>query len=184
MKRIPKLFWPNALTLLNLTLGLGAIMIVATPNARTNLLFLASFFIGLAALMDRFDGQLARKLDAESELGKELDSLSDLVSFGIAPMVVAWRTGLMMLGFVGLLVCILYPLCGAYRLARFNITKLKGTYMGLPITLAGSFMALINILNVYIISRGFLSIFNAIITAVFAIILSLLMISKFQLKKI
>lgn len=79
-------------------------------------------FIALAALFDRFDGMVARKMKIESELGKQLDSLSDLVSFGVAPALLVQQATLMPLSFVGGLAVVLFILCGALRLARFNIT--------------------------------------------------------------
>ncbi len=91
MKKISRSVWPNLITLSNLTLGMAAILIVSTPSSSGDMMFIASFLVALAAVTDRFDGKVARHLDAVSELGKELDSLADLVSFGIAPVVIAWR---------------------------------------------------------------------------------------------
>ncbi|MDD2393000.1 MAG: CDP-diacylglycerol--serine O-phosphatidyltransferase [Eubacteriales bacterium] len=183
MKKISRSVWPNLITLSNLTLGMAAILIVSTPSATNDLMFVASFMVAIAALTDRFDGKVARRLDAVSELGKELDSLADLVSFGIAPVVIAWRTGLVTLGWIGMLVCIVYPLCGAFRLARFNSSKFDDIFMGMPITIAGAFMALINILNCFLLAREKLSPVNGIITAVLTVILSYLMISRIRIRK-
>ena len=81
---------PNILTLLNLSLGVIAILLaVIAEKDNYNQLFQASMLVIIAALTDRFDGKVARMLDVTSELGKELDSLSDLISFGVAPIIIA-----------------------------------------------------------------------------------------------
>ena len=175
--------WPNLITLSNLSLGMIAILIVSSPDASMDGLFIASFLVAFAAMTDRLDGKVARRLNAVSELGKELDSLADLVSFGIAPMVIAWRLGLETLGWTGMLVCILYPLAGAFRLARFNSTVFENVFMGVPITIAGAFMSLINLLNCYLLSRDELTPFHGVVTALIALALSYLMVSKFRIRK-
>lgn len=183
MKTISRSFWPNLLTLTNLSLGMIAILFVTSPEINSDKLFIASFLVALAALTDRMDGKLARKLNAVSDLGKELDSLSDLVSFGIAPMVIAWRLGLHTLGWIGMIVCIIYPLAGAFRLARFNSVIFNDVYIGMPITIAGAMMALINIFNCYLLIRGRISPINGIVTSLLVLVLSYLMIARFEIRK-
>jgi CDP-diacylglycerol--serine O-phosphatidyltransferase len=147
------------------------------------MLFIASFLVAFAAMTDRLDGKLARRLNAVSELGKELDSLADLVSFGIAPVVNAWRLGLETLGLIGMLVCIIYPLAGAFRLARFNSTVFENVFMGVPITIAGAFMSLVNLFNCFLLTRDRLTPFHGVVTALIALLMSYLMVSKFRIQK-
>jgi len=127
-------------TLFNLSLGVLSIINILAENY-----FLAALLILLAALMDRFDGKLARKFDAESDLGKELDSLCDLISFGVAPAILIWASHLIDYGVIGMAIIILFPIAGAYRLARYNVTEFEGVYMGIPITVSGGIVALVNL---------------------------------------
>jgi len=126
---------PNALTALNLILGMGAI--IATFNGD---FYQAALFIIAAMISDGLDGRVARYLNASSEFGKELDSLCDLVSFGVAPAILAYVFLLKDLpGVSGYLIAAFFATCGALRLARFNVNTgvVKGYFMGLPIPAAG-----------------------------------------------
>lgn len=163
---------PNMFTFFNLTLGILAIIsILGEAYAVSALLIL------LAAFMDRFDGKLARKLDVESELGKELDSLCDLISFGVAPAILIWSYQLAAIGFIGTVIIILFALCGAYRLAKFNIVEFDGVYMGVPITISGGIVAL---MTLYAINYPT----NIYVTGMTMLFLSYCMISKrIKLKK-
>lgn len=127
---------PNTLTSLNLLSGCMAVLMAF----RLHDIYLGLpgqhwfyIFVALAAAFDFWDGFSARLLKAYSEIGKELDSLSDLVSFGVAP-------GMLMLnlmaesGGIWCLSALLIPLCGALRLARFNVdTNQSTTFTGMPI---------------------------------------------------
>lgn len=182
--RFSRSFWPNTITLINLSLGMVAILLVTTPSdSKNDMLVIASFLVMFAALTDRLDGKIARKLNAESELGKELDSLADLVSFGIAPILIAWKLGMMDLGWIGAIICIIYPLSGAFRLARFNSTDFENIFTGVPITVAGAFLSLVNLINCFFLVNDQLYLRHAIITAVIALLLSYLMISKIRISK-
>ena len=158
---------PQLVTFTNLVLGTSAILISMNSQPKT-----AIILILIAALIDRLDGKIARKLNAESDLGKQLDSLSDLISFGVAPIVVAWKIGLLYIGIGGYLTAILFVIAGAFRLARYNVINFTGRFVGLPITLAGSFLALIML---------FTSHTNIIIPT--SIVLSFLMVSTIRFKK-
>ncbi len=138
-----KAYLPNVLTFTNLGLGILALLSVFARDYT-----LSAILIITAALMDRFDGQLARKLDAESEIGKQLDSLCDLISFGVAPAVLIWSFSLQIFGIIGIIVIILFAVAGAYRLAKFNVTEFDGSFSGVPITLAGGFVALITLFSI------------------------------------
>lgn len=121
----------NILTLINLGFGITAIMFIFQGS-----IWYGFLFIAIAALFDRFDGLVARKLRIETELGKQLDSLSDLVSFGVAPALLVQQASLMPLTIIGGTAVVLFILCGALRLARFNITDSPNEFIGLPITAA------------------------------------------------
>ena len=159
MKQIPNLF-----TLLNLVFGCLAIIftlqngIMITADAEgTELLYIpekiwfASLFIGLAAVVDFLDGFVARFFNASSAMGKQLDSLADLVSFGVAPGMIIYQ--FLRLSFAqqeqGLDVSILWltpalilPVAAAWRLARFNLDETQSySFKGMPVPAAGLFVA-------------------------------------------
>lgn len=162
---------PNTLTLGNLCLGMAAILLVAQdPNS-----IIPALFILLASILDAFDGKLARRWDAVSDIGKQLDSLSDLVTFGIAPMILLWNSTLSYLGIFGAFFVFFYAASGAYRLARYNVTKDCSSFMGMPITCAGILSAL-----------WYLSPYKALIlpTAIWVVFLAVAMVSKVKFKRI
>ncbi len=126
------------ITSLNLLAGIAALLYTLDSNY-----FMGAIMVLVAVVMDGLDGKVARWLGSSSELGKQLDSLSDLVSFGVAPMVLMFAWQLHVLGIVGILITMLFPLCGAIRLARFNIMNISGYFVGLPITMGGALVALL-----------------------------------------
>ena len=99
--------------------------------------FGAAVAVVVAILFDGLDGWTARILHATSDFGGKLDSLADIVSFGIAPAVILYGIGLKDLGILGWLVAILFPIAGAVRLALFKVGSVTGYFVGLPITAAG-----------------------------------------------
>lgn len=135
---------PNTITLINLLSGCMAIVCASHPLETIGghpAYALAFCFILLAAVADFMDGLSARMLGEYSQLGKQLDSLSDLVSFGVAPAMLLYNlmteAGAPMWS---RLPCMLIPLCGAIRLARFNIdTTQTHSFKGLPIPAAALF---------------------------------------------
>ncbi|MHB8063835.1 MAG: CDP-diacylglycerol--serine O-phosphatidyltransferase [Ruminiclostridium sp.] len=169
---------PNLLTFINLSLGIIALLFAIKEE-----FIQASLLVMVAALTDRFDGKVARMLDSTSELGKELDSLSDLISFGVAPIIIAWNISFINLGIIGYLLAVLFPIAGAYRLARFNVTTFNNVFCGVPITIAGAFLSIINLYNSFSKERETYSNVNTIVCALIVVLLSYLMISKFQIKK-
>jgi CDP-diacylglycerol--serine O-phosphatidyltransferase len=135
-------------------------------------------FILLAGLMDRYDGKAARFLQVSSSFGKELDSLADLISFGVAPSLLIFNLyNFISLGYLGYICFLIFPLAGAFRLARYNCTKFDNVYTGIPITLAGMLVALYALITLN-------SPPNLPLTIIIILILSYLMISKFKLKKV
>ena len=164
---------PNILTFGNLIFGLLSLLMTFQANYK-----LSVIFILLAALMDRYDGQLARFLQVSSDLGKELDSLADLVSFGVAPSVLMFNLyDFISLGYLGYICFLIFPVAGAYRLARYNNSKFNNVYTGIPITLAGVLVALYALVTLN-------SPHNFPLTITIMFILAYLMVSKFKIKKI
>lgn len=127
---------PHLFTLSNLAFGVLSIMLTMAGNYR-----LASLMIIGSLIADGLDGRLARLLRADGEFGKELDSLADVVAFGTAPAILMHQLVLYRLGYFGAVVAILFPMAGALRLARFNIIKTSGFFMGVPITAAGTLLS-------------------------------------------
>lgn len=158
MKQIPNIF-----TLLNLLFGCIAIIMIVQPGLTITSdetgasfvilpqkIFLGSVFIGLAAIVDFFDGFVARLLKATSEIGKQLDSLADVVSFGVAPGMIVFQflrlsyaqqeNGLDT-SIIWLIPAFIIPCAGAYRLGRFNISSAQSGFSGVPIPAAGLLIA-------------------------------------------
>jgi len=127
----PLITIPNILSLTNLCFGLLAVI-----YAYINVL-LSFLLILFAAIADCLDGLAARKLKVISDIGKEIDSLADIVSFGIAPAVM--MVFIRMYDYLGIIVGMLYASCGALRLAKFNIYGKKDYFEGLPIPSAALF---------------------------------------------
>lgn len=139
-----KKYIPNTITLLNLLSGCMAVYCAFHPLDTLGGhpgYIMAFCFIMLAAVADFCDGLAARLLGAYSDLGKQLDSLSDLVSFGVAPAMILFN--LFQTGGAPLwicMLCLLIPACGALRLAKFNIDDSQSTvFRGLPIPAAALF---------------------------------------------
>src|SRR5574342_31866 len=140
---------PNMFTLGNLYCGFLSIGFAANGQFNN-----AAILILIGMMLDSMDGRLARMLKADSQLGKELDSLADIVTFGVAPSFLVYYTYFHNFGILGTLVAGLFPLFGAYRLARFNISTDKSSlnyFIGVPITAAGGIMA---ILTLFVIWKG------------------------------
>ncbi len=130
-----KAWMPNSVTLFNLVLGFIAIIVIIREE-----FVIAAFLIFLCMILDGIDGRLARKLATHNPIGKDLDSLADLVSFGVVPALLLYQMYLVDLGAIGISVAALVPVCGAIRLAKFNTMSKKATldyFSGLPITAAG-----------------------------------------------
>lgn len=109
-------FLPNAVTITAMCFGLSSIRF-----AQCNEWEYAVLCILVSALLDMFDGKIARFLDQSSTFGLELDSLSDLVCFGVAPSVVLYLASMQQIGKIGWGICMFYTVCCALRLARFNV---------------------------------------------------------------
>jgi CDP-diacylglycerol--serine O-phosphatidyltransferase len=129
-KPLPKIVVPSFFTLMNLFCGFLSIIFVHDGNLTTG-----AWLIVLAGMFDALDGFMARLTNSTSEFGVELDSISDVVSFGVAPGFLIYNFALFELEIVGILLSALAPICGAIRLARFNVeSKIKelSYFRGLP----------------------------------------------------
>lgn len=160
----------NLMTICNLSFGGASIMATLNESYSYSVLF-----IFIAAFLDRYDGKIARKFNQESDLGKQLDSMSDIISFGVAPAILLYENVLIDFGILGIIMAILYIASGAFRLARFNISDSNGYFIGLPIPVAGTALAFSVFLTPYIGSAFYLFLFP---------ILSILMVGTFTIKKI
>ncbi len=168
---------PSAATLGNAGAGFLSCGLAASGRPE-----LAALMILVAVLMDSLDGALARSLDAESDLGAELDSLADVISFGVAPGVLA---GTLLPGdsiLVWALMAV-YPLCAAYRLARYNAMRKDpsaghGLFVGLPTT--GSGAAAATFVLLYLRLSPTTDIVGPNLLAGAMALLGVLMVSKFS----
>lgn len=159
MKQIPNLF-----TLLNLFFGCIAIVFTLQNGILINVsaegtelldipekIWMASLFIGLAAIVDFLDGFVARLFKATSEFGKQLDSLADVVSFGVAPAMIIYQflrlsfaqeEGGVEISLLWLIPVFILPCAAAWRLARFNLdTSQSYSFKGMPVPAVGLFVA-------------------------------------------
>ncbi|MDI3256818.1 MAG: CDP-diacylglycerol--serine O-phosphatidyltransferase [Kyrpidia sp.] len=160
----------NTITAANLSLGLLSVLL-----SLMHLFHWAAVALMVAVLFDRLDGSTARRLGIASDFGRELDSLSDLVSFGVAPAVLVYSQVYMVyLPWIGGALSMIYVLCGALRLARFNVQNFKGGFLGVPITFAGGVLGLLSFVAKDVHAVGF---------AVAELVLSALMVSKIRIKK-
>ena len=134
---------PNMFTMLNLALGILAIIAIFYGRFGVSAILIIT-----AGFLDRMDGKLARLFDVTSDFGKELDSLCDLISFGVAPAILMWNSNLMESGALGIIITVLFAVAGATRLARYNISEFEGVYIGIPITLCGGIVALMSLYSI------------------------------------
>ncbi len=123
----------NLMTSGNLVAGFLALILAAQGDFDW-----AAGCVGVAAVLDYLDGLVARRSRAESEFGAQLDSLADLVSFGVAPAITVYLSVLEALPVAGIGACLGFVLCGAWRLARFSLADDSPRFfVGLPIPFAG-----------------------------------------------
>jgi CDP-diacylglycerol---serine O-phosphatidyltransferase len=135
---------PNIFTLGNLFLGILAIIFVFNEKSTE-----AAVLVIVAMLLDGLDGRVARALNVQSEFGKELDSLSDIISFGVAPAFIMYYVAFTEINpYMAWAVTAIFPICGAIRLARFNVVAgIPGYFIGLPIPAAGGILSTLALFN-------------------------------------
>ena len=177
-KKNARMILPNMLTLIGVCIGLTSIRFALDEKFE-----LAIIAIIFAALIDGLDGRIARLIKGTSKVGKELDSLTDMISFGVAPAFIMYFWKLNTLGRFGWLLCLVYVICVALRLARFNINSNQepswrdNFFEGVPSPAGG-----ILVLTPLIISLSGFDLFQLnyeLIVPTFFILTSLLLISKF-----
>ena len=199
MKQIPNLF-----TLLNLVFGCIAIILIlqtgetlVTQSEGTwvaqlpEKIWWGSICIGVAAIIDFLDGFVARLFRAESEIGKQLDSLADIVSFGVAPGLILYQ--LLRISYISeesgldtsfwaLVPALLFPCAGAYRLARFNTdNRQRYGFRGVPIPAAGLVVASLPLILFYNYFGLVTLLLNKWMLYAIIVVLSFLMISNLSL---
>src|SRR5210317_119077 len=177
-KKNTRVILPNMLTLIGVCIGLTSIRFALDEKFE-----LAIIAIIFAALIDGLDGRIARLIKGTSKVGKELDSLTDMISFGVAPAFIMYFWKLNTLERFGWLLCLVYVICVALRLARFNVNSNQepswrdNFFEGVP-SPAGGILVLtpliISLTNFHLIQLNY-----DIIVPTFFILTSLLLISKF-----
>jgi CDP-diacylglycerol--serine O-phosphatidyltransferase len=128
----------HVVTFANLGCGFAALLLMHEGRAN-----LAVSLLFLATVLDFFDGALARMAGHGSSFGKELDSLADLVSFGVAPAFLAYQAQVGPSQLIVGLISLTFVFCGAWRLALFNVAESGRDFRGMPITVAGGLLAAI-----------------------------------------
>ena len=177
---------PNILTLGGVCLGISSIKFSIDGNYT-----LAVTLILFAAILDALDGRIARLIKGTSEFGKELDSLTDFVSFGIAPVFVLYFWDLNKYGKLGWAITLIYSVCCVLRLARFNLTKFEETqewknnfFEGIP-SPAGGLLILMPL--IYELTNLNLELDLKYLTPYLTVLVAILLVSKIPtlaLKKI
>jgi CDP-diacylglycerol--serine O-phosphatidyltransferase len=190
---------PNLFTLASVFCGLYSIVLAARVHTSgtesdEELLYKASLAIVVGLLFDGADGRIARFTKTQSDLGMQLDSLADVITFGVAPAILVYRWGLFELGTWGLFVAFVFTACGALRLARFNVLSMReqakaaagghekkpGKFMiGLPIPIAANLIVALVLTNHAI---GVTEVSNHAAIAGFVLVLSYLMISRIRFR--
>ncbi len=177
---------PNTLTLIGVCIGLTSINFALNQNYKLSIIAIV-----LAAIIDGLDGRIARLIRGTSKVGKELDSLTDVISFGVAPAFIMYFWTMNSLGKIGWLISLIYVVCVALRLARFNVNTgsepswKDNFFEGMP-SPAGGILVLSPL--IYDVS-GFetINLNYKIITPIIFIVVSILLISKiptYSMKKI
>ena len=167
-------FIPNLITLMSLIAGISSIKFSIQANWK-----LAVLMIMLAAFFDFFDGWMARKLKKSSQFGAELDSLSDFISFGLAPSLLINLCFTHELGRIGWVISLFYIVCAALRLARFNIENMKEqskVFYGIPSPAAAGVIMIPLYLN--FIDQVQFTINYPLICAVLTTFVGIMMISR------
>ena len=177
---------PNLLTIIGVCLGISSIKFALDQNYS-----LAVIFIVFAAILDALDGRIARLIKGTTDFGKELDSLTDFVSFGIAPAFILYFWELKNYGKIGWAITLIFSVCCVLRLARFNLTKIseeaewkRNYFEGVP-SPAGAILILLPL--IYELSEIQLDFDIIKFTPYLVIIVAVLLISNiptFSLKKI
>ena len=183
-----RMILPNAITLIGVCIGLTSIKFAIDGKFA-----IAVIAILFASLMDALDGRVARLIKGTSKMGKELDSLGDVISFGVAPALIMYFWNLQYLDKLGWFVCLTYVVCVALRLARFNIHSEEepswkdNFFEGMPSPAGGIVVLLPLIFSFSGLGGFFININYDFTVPIFFIIVSILLISTiptYSFKKI
>ena len=183
-----RMILPNAITLIGVCLGLTSIKFAI--DGKFAIAVIAILFAGL---MDALDGRIARLIKGTSKMGKELDSLGDVISFGVAPALIMYFWNLQYLDKLGWFVCLIYVVCVALRLARFNVNSDEepswrdNFFEGMPSPAGGIIVLMPLIFSFSGLGEYFFKINYDIVVPTFFITTSLLLISTiptYSFKKI
>jgi CDP-diacylglycerol--serine O-phosphatidyltransferase len=183
-----RMILPNAITLIGVCIGLTSIKFAL--DGKFALAVIAILFAGL---MDALDGRIARLIKGTSKIGKELDSLGDVISFGVAPAFIMYFWNLQYLDKLGWFVCLMYVVCVALRLARFNVNSEEepswkdNFFEGVPAPAGGILVLMPLVLSFSGLGEVFFKINYDLIVPIFFIIVSALLISTiptYSFKKI
>ena len=177
-KKSARVILPNMLTLIGVCIGLSSIRFALDEKFE-----FAIIAIIFAALIDGLDGRIARLIKGTSKVGKELDSLTDVISFGVAPAFIMYFWKLNELGRFGWLLCLVYVICVALRLARFNVNSTQepswkdNFFEGVP-SPAGGILVLTPLI-VSLTGFDYFELNYNLIVPIFFVVISILLISKF-----
>ena len=183
-----RMILPNAITLIGVCIGLTSIKFAL--DGKFALAIVAILFAGL---MDALDGRIARLIKGTSKMGKELDSLGDVISFGVAPAFIMYFWNLQYLDKLGWFVCLMYVVCVALRLARFNVNSEEvpswkdNFFEGMPSPAGGIVVLMPLIISFSGLGELFFKINYDILVPTFFILVSILLISTiptYSFKKI
>ena len=173
-----RIILPNAITLIGICIGLTSIKFAI--DGKFAIAIIAILFAGL---MDALDGRIARLIKGTSKMGKELDSLGDVVSFGVAPALIMYFWNLQYLDKFGWFVCLIYVVCVALRLARFNVNSEEepswkdNFFEGMPSPAGGIIVLMPLVFSFSGYGELFLKINYDLLVPIFFIIVSVLLIS-------
>ena len=173
-----RMILPNAITLIGVCIGLTSIKFAL--DGKFALAIIAILFAGL---MDALDGRIARLIKGTSKMGKELDSLGDVISFGVAPAFIMYFWSLQYLDKLGWFVCLMYVVCVALRLARFNVNSEEepswkdNFFEGVPAPAGGIIVLMPLVLSFSGLGEIFFKINYDLVVPAFFIIVSILLIS-------
>jgi CDP-diacylglycerol--serine O-phosphatidyltransferase len=175
---------PNLFTASSIFCGFYALALAAAGEGHPDRFTQAGLAILFAFFFDAFDGRVARLTKTQSEFGMQLDSLADVVSFGAAPALLLYEWALAPLGIWGLLISSVFAICGALRLARFNVLAyrhegLNKFFVGLPIPFAA-----ITVVSLVLVREPTGAAVPPIPVAAVSMILSYLMVSNIRYRKV
>jgi CDP-diacylglycerol--serine O-phosphatidyltransferase len=173
---------PNLFTLAATFCGISVLWLSMGAESPADF-YLACTLIPLACILDGFDGRVARMLHGETKFGMELDSLSDAITFGVAPAFVLYAWALKPYGFAGLCVTFVFAAAAMLRLARFNVQSEKPNkgnryFTGLPAPMGGMGIASIIALQVAVLDRDIATDAERPYLAIYALLLAVLMVSE------